>query len=146
MKREHCSFNSLSSRQTMSGCWTMFRVSCSLIEHLILSIYGKLWHDVPRSHFPPPLHKMAEPRRSQEGHILHFYHTCSFIHSTDSFMRISVVLLYNLLTMSLLPVCPLASDGGGAAPVSVRLSTGPGCQLPAGDPRPLCLLWHPGAA
>lgn len=43
-------------------------------------------------------------------------------------------------------LCPLASDGGGAAPVSVRLSTSPGCQLPAGDPRTLRLFRHPRAA
>lgn len=34
-------------------------------------------------------------------------------------------------------------DGGGASPVSVRLGAGPGCQLSAGDPRPLRLLRHP---
>lgn len=46
----------------------------------------------------------------------------------------------------LLFLCLLSSDGGGAAPVSVRLSTGPGCQRTAGDPWPLRLLRHPGAA
>lgn len=39
-----------------------------------------------------------------------------------------------------------ASDGGWAAPVSVWLSAGPGCQRPAGDPWSLRLLRHPGAA
>lgn len=39
---------------------------------------------------------------------------------------------------------PDGSDGGGAAPVSLRSSSGPGHQLPTGDPRSLCLLRHFG--
>lgn len=38
------------------------------------------------------------------------------------------------------------ADGGWAAPVSVWPSAGPGCQHTAGDPWPLRLLWHLGAA
>lgn len=38
------------------------------------------------------------------------------------------------------------ADGGWAAPVSVWPSAGPGCQRTAGDPWPLRLLWHLGAA
>lgn len=43
-------------------------------------------------------------------------------------------------------LCCVAADGVGAAPVFVRLSTGPGGQLSAGDPRSLRLLRHTGAA
>lgn len=40
----------------------------------------------------------------------------------------------------------MVTDGGGAAPVSVRSGSGSGHQLPSGDARTLRLLRHPGTA
>lgn len=65
------------------------------------------------------------------------------------FFNSSLPLLYFFSESLMSVLCFLrlpASDGGWAAPVSVWLSAGPGCQHTAGDPWPLRLLWHPGAA
>lgn len=62
-------------------------------------------------------------------------------------LQFSTSLFFSLYITDVQPVFSVsASDGGWAAPVSLRLSTGPGCQRTAGDPRPLRLLRHPGAA